>query len=1436
MDVAKATISFNAKPQVQLGGQVKEFTEIEVGGKKFQGVDLGNGNYARLKDRQNGKYDVVLFRGDSADISKMSVMVSGGSVSRLRTTDNQKFDRDNGSLLQGKTLSFDNEFATEFTQGLSPTVGKQGLPQDSVELPPPPDTPPPPLPDNVKVPSSKVEQGSQVSGSGQVPKSSLSPQQQKVADEFFNVGGVRTNSKTDKLQHTFGDLYSSYNEHLLAHSQNTKLGVPNGGDRLIDSTGNKPEERLMGAFVKALPVMNLPMMSHATKTGAIIERFRTQLPEDQRPPDVSTLASMPNNGGLRTLYLPMREMMDMAKEGNQAKFGKAAAEFLAKASSESQKFFLAGQMLTDPDLLSSLPKADREQVRALGEAYQGIAKEMLAPDGALQRARRFAAEVVKSPGAMMEAVRQEATAQTDAPRVPTQEQVPQTPPETPAPPKIDLDKIKNPAVRKQAEKLAGRAGKFQDGVDLAINRGIKHLSSMKVEGELQKLFELADANNDPQILEDFAAATSFSGKLMPFQPTSEQGRSNVRLAQLYSAVQGDGSYATIKGNISKLANSAATLRQMARDDNLLASLDQSQYVDSSRLLRTLGGVPGKPVSDIHREWYLDQATLMKAYNSLPGKDTPMHKKLALAMLQSYAKAAPVGAERSEQLASQSSPILNTAAFYHRSASTNPLLLAVRMDIAKEIGINEGTFHMVDNATFREVLARDYAMPGVKTNIGSPQDFQDSIQALFQKAANNEFPTDKVVLDVTDLYKDLNLSPAALKDKCGELEGLFLAEAEKFLQNNPGVDKKKFGDLLMKNLQVASMSQHKGVDLLITPSFLTRGPKEGDTPLQKELLKSAASQEETYYDGAIGDVAPHTVFLNKIESTLMHTGYRLDPIQARKAWLEVSSPEQVLGKYGIQLTELATSDKPTPTVFTSFKDFTQHATFQKFEALSSSPTAPPYLKVLPKATANLLHGLAAYKPDQGGVDKAMKDAGLNEVLQTAYFRMMNAMAEAVHNQGDMVAFNNSIELLQQEVSVLVGLVEPHGDNAFGEAILGRMTDKNGPGGKPVIPDGLDKPGVQLKPSAMHCLASILSSVESLKGGKDLNVCVVKDHYYESSGAVESSRTYSVSSLEGDDLRGPDGTGTQPLDPNSLKGNKPLDLYVCDFHHNISLERNHYQTENLMHHVDEMFDKGLVADKFTVAIDCTIDFINSEDIQKFLEHNKDRIKDGSLNVVLFRSAQKFDMFGMDNFYGGFSININNHSDYQAFNQRMEKPEDQLKGLSRQGLTNNAVNGGPQMDEYRKALMDNTKRFYDALPEGMIWSEGNKSAMYIAKTEDPNAAFLDIRFPDMPETNKAFITRFKKFAEDEGLPLTSRASFGFATSNLNLIHGSKTRLNPGLEGPEVQDRYIQFFKDTHSMVNIMKDAGTKLGLSGDGLDKYMAQMMQSMPVPYVPDTSLN
>jgi hypothetical protein len=651
----------------------------------------------------------------------------------------------------------------------------------------------------------------------------------------------------------------------------------------------------------------------------------------------------------------------------------------------------------------------------------------------------------------------------------------------------------------------------------------------------------------------------------------------------------------------------------------------------------------------------------------------------------------------------------------------------------------------------------------------------------------------------------------------------------------------------------------------------------------------------FLTGKLEEEDEHAV-AESLDHAMIECGYRLDPMTAKRIWLDEVTPEEIL-KYGgsggsIPITELGTRGKMPAKIVEDIQVFMGQGIVKRFKALSDDKTGAPYLSVYPIATYDMLNGLAKINilPDtlndeqqktdkktggqkkrrgttvtkEGGSkvgvgrtrsnsttskrapnsNKPVKPVGIDDVfaakkitsvLQIAYFRMLNAMSMAILHKDNLAKFMNEIEVIHQQMQMILAIVQPHTRSTFAKGIQQALTQP-GQSGAPTVPKSLGTPSVHHKASAMHSLASILSGMEEQKGTNQLNVLVSEDNYYEASlYALQQAKTYNLSTLKGDMVRDDKQGDTKdkvtdsekdksqpvPLPKEAFGGDKkpdaPIDIYVADFHHNISLERNVYRTEDLQLQVDKLFDSGLVSDKFTVAIDCTIDFIQSEDVRTFLEHNEQRIKSGKMNVVLYRSAQKFDMMGLDNYYGGFTVTINDGKSYDAFNARMDLEEDQVSGLAMQGMSHIAQNMTTHLDTYRAGLMESTRLLYNSLPPECIYAPNSTAPMQISKIEDPRSVFLDIKFPVVQDEaqarkiSKAFSTKIFAYATANGLPLTGRASFGFPTTNYTVIGGSKVRLNPGLEGPQVTKQYANFFTLVHNaLVKAQQDA------KRDGLDQ--------------------
>ncbi|MHA7056515.1 hypothetical protein ACWGOQ_0004805 [Aquimarina sp. M1] len=338
-------------------------------------------------------------------------------------------------------------------------------------------------------------------------------------------------------------------------------------------------------------------------------------------------------------------------------------------------------------------------------------------------------------------------------------------------------------------------------------------------------------------------------------------------------------------------------------------------------------------------------------------------------------------------------------------------------------------------------------------------------------------------------------------------------------------------------------------------------------------------------------------------------------------------------------------------------------------------------------------------------------------------------------------------------------------------------------------------IQHKASAMHATSSALAAAEKEKGTNRLNVLLLEGNYYEAVGYVEDkakkdlglvkeAKTYKVSVLKGKKL---DKVGASLDEAIDGEVKEKFDVFLCDFHHNISTTLQEYKTENLIAHVRKLFEEDKVAPRFTVAIDSTIDFIRSNDIKEFLAAFEGEITSGKLNVVIYRSAQKFDMLGLDNYYGGYSITINNRESYKEFNERISDLQDNVQGLAHQGLTHLNTHASDHLDDYRRAIIKNNKMFYDKLMDAGLGEEA-KDHFYIVKNSDPNMVFIHVGGAYADRMCKRLLSEFKS--------VTARSSFGFATTNYSFIPGDRARITVGLDSEETIDQYVDCFELWHKI----------------------------------------
>lgn len=817
------------------------------------------------------------------------------------------------------------------------------------------------------------------------------------------------------------------------------------------------------------------------------------------------------------------------------------------------------------------------------------------------------------------------------------------------------------------------------------------------------------------------------------------------------------------------------------------------YLDANCLL--VGTTDNAVIKPHHRDWFLNQAILLA---QMKHADQATQKQLQLAMLHGYCKVSTFSEEDAESQGFQITPILPEMCGYHRS-TRNDLLTMVHDAFSQKIGLKFHEIYLIDNPLIREVFAREMPHPNLNLKCESRDKFSALVEQLLNNAIAGQFPEERVFVDLSELLTAEHVEPQNIKFIVNDLEAILLQKLTEFVKARPDFDKMVLADKLLAKLHLIALIKFENEYVLITPEFLLNVEQMADKEIQELISKNSI-------------VNRHGPLNRYLHDMLSRTGYRINPVKAKEVWLKVKTYPEIANDVGIPVAELAKKD-PVPRIFVNFKQFLDQPVVKKFKSLSKcAADMPPYLKVYPKATVRLLKGLAKYKNIEGqGIDAIFKAKGIDNLLQTSYFRIQNAMNEAILKKNSLVAFNNQIEIMHQEIQNILAIVETmYGDEEFASCVTKKLQDKR----HPIIPVDFERPRVHLKASAMHGLASTIAAVEAECGHNRLQVAVLKDSYYnQNDGMLSFARTHSLSAFDEDN-------GTFEVPPA-----KPIDLFITEFHHNILEHRHVYKPVNVAAQIKALVEAQKVAEKFTVVIDTTIDYEKSDEMRQLLQDPMIQflIKKGQLNIVFMRSAQKFDMLGLDNSYGGFTITLNRDQFFPAFNKRMDAPEDQLRNLCFQSLAHLQKNAGSTLDLFRRGIIENAHLLYSLLPKESIYYAGSKNPLQISRMEDDRLFYLDIKFPEYPKALYAFGECLRKFAEVKKLPLTMRASFGFINSSFVIIDGKKCRLSIGLESRNMIEQYGVFFHKLQDVINDVMQRSQ--GLDKAEIDRMLVKAMQSI-----------
>jgi hypothetical protein len=472
--------------------------------------------------------------------------------------------------------------------------------------------------------------------------------------------------------------------------------------------------------------------------------------------------------------------------------------------------------------------------------------------------------------------------------------------------------------------------------------------------------------------------------------------------------------------------------------------------------------------------------------------------------------------------------------------------------------------------------------------------------------------------------------------------------------------------------------------------------------------------------------------------------------------------------------------------------------------------PSTIALLSSANTRMIESLAPHleiamtNPDNA----RLINASLNRV---AY--LMEQSVESVDNHGKFSLYH---ELISEELILLLSLVEPHKEGDFQKIFLQNRDQaldqvygssnveaskikKKRPTLDPAI-----KPAILPMASGMSCVDGVVRGLRKQK--PNISISCLSDNYFETFATLETMTGASIKgelkpSFNGIDVNDIDGS----IDALKEKGKDP-DLVFFDLRSSPSIDAKEYSAKQIDKIAKKLLEGRTKEKPLTIALDVTLDKLHSRELNEFLCKHQDAIKEGRLNIVLYRSGHKFDQLGVDKFNAGYM------EVYTADEETRKDFSDlsgQLAGIDFQALCHFHQNADREIHQYLKRHYKNTDMAYERMSD-LRASKG--SFLQFTPKNDRKLYYIEFTYPSMSKQAGTFQSTLMEYAnrqaKKEGVALVQRDSFGFNESTICVINSNKTRLSVGSHPPEELDKLCQIFTDFEKIVqDSLKEVGGKV-----------------------------
>lgn len=292
--------------------------------------------------------------------------------------------------------------------------------------------------------------------------------------------------------------------------------------------------------------------------------------------------------------------------------------------------------------------------------------------------------------------------------------------------------------------------------------------------------------------------------------------------------------------------------------------------------------------------------------------------------------------------------------------------------------------------------------------------------------------------------------------------------------------------------------------------------------------------------------------------------------------------------------------------------------------------PNPITLLCSANAKLFEGLK-----DSSINTLLADPNKGPVINSSLNRVEHLMKLSLENTDNYPVYALYHELLAEELLLLLNITKPYSQEDFQKIYLENrertleMLYTYDETQRP--PQPREPPIVVPFSSGSSCANAVLRGFHQIK--PDAVISCFSDNYFET--------TATLLELKGNSILEEEKPSHVSIDSKQWWDNlnsigytrEAPDVVYLDFRSNVSVDATEYQSKPLDLLTDILLKRRPEDKPLTLALDVTLDKLHSKEIDQFISEHRDEIDQGKLNIILYRSGQKFDQLGVDKFNAGY-----------------------------------------------------------------------------------------------------------------------------------------------------------------------------------------------------------